>query len=451
VRISQALDIKHGDIVAFTGAGGKTTAMFTLANELVADGWRIVTTTTTRVALDELSQVPYLFSLGPMTRLPKDFHKSVEKFRHVFAFANLDPQNKIRGIRSAWLDENLTGLPYVDALLIEADGSRRLPLKAPLPHEPVIPSSSNLVVPVVGLNALNQPLDEEHVYSADLIADVMGIPRGSPVTGQLIASVVVNPQFGLKGVPQGARVTPLINQVVDGNLESARQIAHQILSDLTIDRVLIGAVKNTPPIRENRRRIGAVILAAGQSKRMGGPKVLLPWGSTTIIRHIAEAAEKLGLHEIVIVAGEWLDEIRKQVSGLRVTVVHNPDYAQGEMLSSLRVGLESLWLTCSACMVVLGDQPWLNRSIVEKLIDAYNTGMGKIVAPSFAGRRGHPLIIDRVFWKQIIDLPPGSAPRDILRANQQDIFHVIVDSEMILKDIDTPSEYQHAQNEWGKH
>lgn len=450
MKIRDALDLKPGDVVSLTGAGGKTSALFRLADELVADGQRVVTTTTTRMSRDEISRAPYPLSMGPMTRLPQDFADLVERYRQVFTFSRFEPEDKVRGIRPAWLDENLAGLPYVDALLVEADGSRRMSLKAPLPHEPVIPASSNIVIPVVGLSSLNQPMDEEHVYGADLIAKVMGHALRAPVTAPLIASLLVNPQFGLKGIPPGARVMPLLNQVERSNLADARQIAARVLSDLTIERVLIGAMQEPDPILEIRRRIGAIILAAGQSRRMGQPKVLLPWGRSTIIRQIVESVVKLGLHETVIVAGEWLDEITNQVAGLPVRVVQNPRFFEGEMLSSLRIGLQAMWVTSDACMVVLGDQPWIDKSIVESLLDAYNTGRGKIIAPSYKHRRGHPLIIDRTFWQQIVDLPPGSAPRDVLRANEQSIHHVEVDSEAILRDIDTPDEYERARKEWNK-
>lgn len=449
MRLNGALDIQPGAIVSFVGAGGKTAALFRLACELVEQGFRVLTTTTTRFAQDELQHAPYCIALGDSDELPASLHDDLETHRHVLLYHHLTPDNKAQGVSAAWVDQHLAGLPFVDILLIEADGSRRLPIKAPLAHEPPVPASSTLVIPVVGLSALDQPLDDTHVYGVEIMQKALGCVPGEPITEAIIAGFVTHPELGLKNVPDRARVIPLLNQATEAFLPRARAIAGLALKSPRIARVLIGSVQDDNPILEAQRRVGAVILAAGQSKRMGQPKLLLPWGDSTIIRRTVEQIAAAGLAEIVVVAGEWADRIREQVADLPARVVVNPEYATGEMLSSLKVGLNALGGECDACLVALGDQPMLEFSVTWRVLDAYARGEGRIVAPSYQNQRGHPLLIDRAYWQAILDLPPGKAPRDVLRANEQAIAYVVVDTDSALVDIDTPEDYERARKKGG--
>jgi len=312
MRLSRALELAPGDVVSFVGAGGKTSAMFRLADELAEQGWRVISTTTTRIAQDELHRAPQQVGFGHGMWLPDTLPHQVESHRHVFVFGKIEADGKVRGVRPAWLDSNLARSPYLDALLVESDGSRRRPMKAPLPHEPAMPSSSTVVVPVMGLEALGQPLEERNVYGAKVIHNATGYPIGKPVTTRLMAAVIMSPQLGLKNVPPRARVMPLLNQVTKERLPSAREIASYALTDFNIERVLIGAVQGSEPVWEVQRRVGAIILAAGDSQRMGKPKMLLPWQSSTIIREVCRQVLSCRLHEVIVVAGEDFEAIQQE-------------------------------------------------------------------------------------------------------------------------------------------
>ncbi len=450
MKLADALAIRPGEVVAFVGAGGKTSAMFRLAAELAAQGLRVLTTTTTRIGQDELTFAPTHVALGERLRVPRSLANLLGAHRHVFVYTRLEEESrKVRGVTPAWLDEHLTRLPSLDVLLVEADGSRRLPLKAPLPHEPAIPASARIVVPVVGLDVLGQPLDDEHIYGAEQIHNLTGHPLGAPITPEAVAAALLHPRIGFKNAPPGARVVPLLNKVTPETLPQARAIAYRVLTDLHVERVLIGAVQDDDPVREVRKRVGAVILAAGESKRMGKPKLLLPWGKrSTVIREVCQrVAACSGLYEIVVVTGRLQAEIRQQVADLPVRVVYNPAYALGEILSSLKVGLGVIWQTSDAALVVLGDQPFLQQEIVHELLLAYAEGRGRIVVPTYEGQRGHPLIIDHTFWQAILELPPGAAPRDLLRKHEDEVYTLPVNTDSVLRDIDTPEDYHRAREQ----
>lgn len=444
---AEALGVRQGDVVVFSGAGGKTTALFRLGEELAAAGLRVVSTTTTRIGQDELRFAPGYLAIGEPDRLPADLPSLLARYRHLFVFKETAPPNKARGFDPAWVDEMLASWPGLDVLLVEADGARRQPLKAPQPHEPAMPASTTLAVPVLGLTALGQPLDEEHAYNSAQIAQRTGHALGAPVTPEIAAAVLGDPAMGLKDVPPGARVVPLLNQLSVETRDAARDIGRRLLATQPrISRVVAGALGEEGPEIEAYRRVTGVVLAAGLSARMGEPKLLLPWGeSSTIIRESAASAVAAGLPELIVVTGAWQAEVEAQVAGLPVRTVHNPDYAAGEMISSLQTALREASSESEAALIFLGDQPAVEPSAVEAVMTAYAQGCGRAVVPTYEGQRGHPVLIDRALWEGLFALPPGGAPRDLLREREADVCEVPVDTPSVLLDIDTPDDYDAAK------
>jgi molybdenum cofactor cytidylyltransferase len=446
VNLYQALGVRQSDIVAFVGGGGKTSAMLRLARELRELGLRVLSTTTTRIASREIDRSISQLALGGAQLPPPALADMLQANRHVFIYQKLKADDKLQGLRAEWFDQHIAPTSWMDVTLIEADGARQLPLKGPYSHEPVIPATATLVVPVVGMNALGLPLDPDHIYGADMIAATTGHAEGAPVTQSLIAEVLVHPWLGLKGVPESARVVPLLNQVQsEDTYVAASVIARRALQRRSIHRVAVGAVQDERgPVWEVHRRIGAVVLAAGLSTRMQRPKLLLPWGETTIIAHVCRTLTEIGL-DTTVVTGHQSQAIADALAGLPVNLTRNPDYAAGEMLSSLQVGLAQLETRgAEGCLVVLGDQPTLQSEVIHMLLQAYREGRGGIIAPSYRQQRGHPILIDRRYWPEIHNLPPGSAPRDVIRAHEDDVFHLVVDTPSVLRDLDTPEDYQQA-------
>lgn len=438
MKLCEALNVQPGNVVAFVGAGGKTSALFRLAAELVERGLRVVSTTTTRMADSERLLAPASLTIDRLGELAS----TLSMTQHVFVYHRSDAeQGKVLGIdprRAADLAD------LADVVLIEADGARRLPLKGPFPHEPVIPESATLVVPVAGLDAIGGPLDDAHVYGAENIMQHLGAPQppGVVVDGRLLGSVLAHEQLGLKGLPDGARVAVLLNKYTSQREAAAEQAAGVALTASRIDRVLIGAVRQPDPVLRVRRRVGAIVLAAGLSRRMGEPKLLLPWGESTIVRGIVRTTVETGLFgETLVVTGQWDDDIRQQVEGLPVRPVHNSRFADGEMLSSVQVGLRHLSPSIGAALVLLGDQPGVEPAVINEVLAAYARTLSPIVAPVYQGQRGHPVLFDRVLWDEILTLPDGAAPRDVLRKHLQEIVQVAVETNSILQDIDTPQDY----------
>lgn len=196
--------------------------------------------------------------------------------------------------------------------------------------------------------------------------------------------------------------------------------------------------------------IGAVVLAAGLANRMGQPKVLLPWGDgETILGHILTELAQAGAAHTLVVTGHLADNVRAVAQQHGAAAVHNPDYAAGEMLSSLQTGLRALPMSVTAALVVLGDQPRLQASIVKQVIERYQAGRASIVAPSYQMRRGHPILIDRALWNEILTLPENKVLRDVINAHKAEIAYVSVDTDSVLQDVDTPQEYEEEKRRAG--
>ena len=279
--ISQALRVQPRDVISFVGGGGKSTAMFRVADELVAQRKHVVTTTTTRLYAAQTQRDAVLLRYDLTPDLVSRVGEALAAHSHVIIVGDQVEEDKVAGLPPTLIDD-LIGLGGVDAVLVEADGARRRPLKAPAIHEPVVPPVTTILVPMIGVTAVGAPLDEEHVHRPELVARITGSQFGQVVTPLTVARLLSHAQGGLKGKPAAARAVVLINQVDDETqLATARETARLLLGYREIDSVAIGAVQDSSPIREVHRRVAAIVLAAGAGTRMGNRvKQLLPWRGT---------------------------------------------------------------------------------------------------------------------------------------------------------------------------
>jgi molybdenum cofactor cytidylyltransferase len=187
--------------------------------------------------------------------------------------------------------------------------------------------------------------------------------------------------------------------------------------------------------------IGAVVLAAGRSQRMGRPKMTLPWGDTTVIGQVASVLLSAKLKDVVVVTGGDREGVEGTLQHLPVRTVFNPDFENGEMLLSLQCGLTALEDEVSAALVVLGDQPQIELVVVQAVISAFVDGKHALVMPSYQMRRGHPWLVARPLWGSLFAFQPPATMRLFVRQFAGEIHYVNVDSPSILQDLDTPEDY----------
>ena len=190
--------------------------------------------------------------------------------------------------------------------------------------------------------------------------------------------------------------------------------------------------------------VSAILLAAGLSTRMGQPKMLLPWGGTTVLGQVVSIFTAAGIEEIVVVTGGAREQVEKLVAELAkefpVRPVFNPEFARGEMLSSIQVGLASLDTHTRAALIGLGDQPQVLEETVRKICTAFGQSGSLLVIPSFQKRRGHPWLAGRSLWSKIQALPISTTPRQFLNTHAGLVEYVPAD-QSILQDVDTLEEY----------
>ncbi len=189
----------------------------------------------------------------------------------------------------------------------------------------------------------------------------------------------------------------------------------------------------------------AVILAAGQSTRMGTAKLLLPWGDTIILGETIRQVQASTAERTLLVSGSYREPVEAIAQERGVPVVYNPDFAVGEMLSSLKRGIR--WVQSqpepsAGVLVVLGDLPFLPTAVLNSVMHAFRHNSPLLAAPVYAGQRGHPVLISHALWPDLLALPANGAPRDLLKRHHHHLLAVPVVTDVILRDIDTPAQYE---------
>jgi molybdenum cofactor cytidylyltransferase len=187
--------------------------------------------------------------------------------------------------------------------------------------------------------------------------------------------------------------------------------------------------------------ISAIVLAAGKSVRMGQPKMLLPWGAMTVLGAVVQTCLGAGIEHIVVVTGAARELVETVCREEGVRSVFNPEYAGGEMLSSIQAGIRELAPGVEATLVALGDQPRMQPQTITSVIETYTESLAQIVVPSYKMHRGHPWLVHRDLWPELLELKRNESARDFLGRHADEIRYVQVNSPTILEDMDTPQDY----------
>jgi len=443
--LSTALDMRPGDVVAFVGAGGKTTAMFRAARELAARGYRVITTTTTMIWQPGPAQSRSVIVESDESELMARVGRALAQEKHVTVAAHPTPAGKLKGVRPATIARLAV---MADFVLIEADGARGRSLKAPADYEPVIPAATTLVVPVVAVDAVGQPLTDEIAHRLERVTRVTGLRVGEKITGAILARALTAPEGGLKGIPAKARVLPLVNKVeTEADLILGREVARRCLGCERVEAALLGAVASESPVREKWKRVSAVVLAAGGSRRFGSPKQLLPVGDGVLLGHVLKRLTSSWVNEIVVVLGHAAGQIERALEDFVTEgqtpwcVVVNDRWAEGQS-TSLRVGLEAVSDRTEAVLFVLGDQPNINADLIDELLIRYARTGASIVMSEQEGRLRPPVLFDRATFEELREGSGDVGGREVVRCHLEEVERVTVGSASSVIDIDTPEDYR---------
>jgi len=247
-----SLGLKPREMISLVGAGGKTTLMFRLARELFLNGKKVVTTTTTKILEPGSEETPFLFVDPDEEKLKQFVGRHLDQYGHLTIARERIGSGKLKGVSSILMDD-LWGSFEMDYILIEADGAAGRPIKAPRDSEPVIPSSTTLVVAILGMDGVEIELNEKNVFQAERVSKMTGIQIGERMTDRAMAILMTNPEGLFKGTPSSSRAIAFLNKVdVPNGAVKAKRVAEEILDRKhpQIERVVLGQLKSEPPVAE---------------------------------------------------------------------------------------------------------------------------------------------------------------------------------------------------------
>ena len=353
MKYRRAFDLVPGDVVAFVGAGGKTSLMLGLGYELAEAGWRVLATTTTNLAREQLALFPCALPANTSAQL---ISQALNDEQFVFLYDEIR-DGKVYGPSLEWTRHLLDSVDS-DILLVKSDDAGGLPFKAPLADEPRVPPETTLVLALASLSALGAPLDQAHVYNPRAMIDKYGFAENSPIKSPWLAQVLRDEELGLRGIPAAARVVIFLNQTPErGYVRGrARMIARLSLQSKRVSAVALGSVRGAEPVFELQRSVAALILATGGANDAGTKPHLSYVGAGG--RRLASISEQLirsRIDHIRLVTGKGAPGARKAVHHLRLKTAHNRGWKTGGLISYLRAGMESLPDHVSAVLLVPDD------------------------------------------------------------------------------------------------
>jgi molybdenum cofactor cytidylyltransferase len=426
--------------IAFVGAGGKTTAMFQLARELAPT---LVTTSTHLGAWQAKFADRHIIwpEDGPLPEFEPVHGRGV-----TLITGGLESEtNRLRKLTTSQLATLDTLASRWDLpVLVEADGARQLPLKAPATHEPPIPSFVDLVILVAGLSALGKPLSREWVHRSERFSALTGLVIGATLSPEVLAVLLVHPEGGLKNIPVRARRVALLNQADTPELQSAGSIlARRLLP--AFHSVVIASLSSTDGnnpslgVHAIHELTAGIVLAGGGAARYGQPKQLLPWQGEALVRRVARTALEAGLFPVIVVTGAYAAEVSQAVHGLDVRIAKNVDWQAGQS-GSLRTGVQVLPPEIGSAVFLLADQPRIPSTLIAALAAEHARTLAPIVAPLVDGQRGNPVLFDRFTFPELLSLTGDTGGRALF--SRFPVTWLPWHDTGILADVDTVEDYR---------
>jgi molybdenum cofactor cytidylyltransferase len=422
--------------------------LFQLGREAAARGRRAILTTTTHLGVDEVQAAPGVIQVeGDEAALPYEQLAKALDCHGWSLLAGPRQGEKYSGLSVAQVDALVEQAGPLDLALIavEADGSRKLPLKAPAAHEPVIPNCTTLVVPIAGVDAIGRVAAVGQVHRPEHVRALLGIAEDGAqrLAPAHVAQVMLHPEGGDKARPPHARRVALLNkverpeQVALARLVAARWTATGVSG-------LIASVGHgdQSPVRERWGPLAVVVLAAGQSSRMGRAKQLVMVDGVSLVRRALQTALAADVQQVVLVTGAYQAEIAVEVAPLAVypqlTIAHNPRWAAGQA-GSMQSGLAALAPAVEAVIFLPVDQPFVPYTLLRRMAQQWRRGAA-IVAPSVDGElRGAPALFDRALWPELRQVTGDVGGRPVLRRHAATVQTLPVEPDW-LRDLDTPED-----------
>lgn len=440
ITLDAALRADSSTQIAFTGAGGKSIAMFQLARFLgkAQRGTRVILTATSHLGAWQTDSADRHIIAGSLSAL-EVLNQGTKGVILVTGELDGDRTRPLEDPSLDWLHAYCQR--HHVPLLVEADGSRQKPLKGWAKHEPPVPSFAEHVVQVAGLGGLGKPLINEYVHRAEIFSRLGEIGMGELMTAEVLTRVLSHRDGGLKNIPPGARRSLILNQADTPELQAAAQsMAGSLLGHF--HAVVISSLLQENIFAVHERTAG-IILAAGESTRFGQAKQLLDWRGQPFVRTVARTALDAGLSPVIVVTGASAEKVESVLGDLDTIIVRNTDWESGQG-SSIREGIKRLLQPDSspwtgAVIFLLADQPQVTTSVIRALVEKHAEGLHPIVAPMVIDQRANPVLFDRVTFPDLMNLEGDVGGRAIFHLHR--VEYLPWQDDRLLLDVDTPEMY----------
>lgn len=408
-------------MISIVGAGGKTSLMKRLREELVSLGFKVVVTTSTHILYDPDE--------------PFDSGEDIEKVKGIIdehGYIVIGKKNEPSATGTVKLSspgpEALCALKDIcDVMLIEADGARRMSIKVPAEHEPVIYPWTDLVISVAGAGTIGKRI-KDVAYRPEEFAAFLGKKMSDELSAEDLALIATSEKALRKGV--GDTDYRFYLNAIDAAKEYTTEII-SLIKSLNKEhgiKACCGSIQNID-------KMGAIILAAGLGTRFGGNKLLSEINGRALYTHVLdEMAGIFGYDGICFVTSH--DEIAEAVRKTSAQVVINPHPEDGQS-SSMRLGLAAS-MQNGSCLFAVADQPLISRESIERLIDAYRNS-DKMMA-SMINREGdfaNPCIFASCYYDELMDIEGDRGGKSVIKSHSDDVLRCRANSETELADIDT--------------
>jgi molybdenum cofactor cytidylyltransferase len=408
MNLIQAFRFSKNDCISFIGSGGKTTAMFQIARQYSCS---VLVTTTTHIGAWETELADQHIILDDSNKVKV---ANLKDYKGVTVLTGpRTPDDRFRSPTLAELDDIYRYAQNEEIpLLIEADGSRRKPLKAPGDNEPVIPSFSTCVVNVVGLTGIGKPCGKEWVFRPEKFAEISGTIVGEKITSDSVVRVLTSKFGGLKNIKGEMNRFLILNHADNIQLQAlAGRMADALLP--FYEKIGISKLITEQQLIARKKTIAGIILAAGGASRFGKAKQLNTWREKTYTENVVIAAQQAGLSPIIVVTGYQHEVLENILKMYPAQVVHNPDWQQGQS-TSMKTGLKFLEKHTQGAIFLMADQPQVSIRLIRALMEqAYLTDR-QVIGPMIDGKRSTPKYFDRSVFPELMAVSGDQGGRSIL-------------------------------------